>query len=40
MIHRAYRYGKDYSGLQGKDLSKEEVLAPGCPEFWKIYGDL
>jgi hypothetical protein len=40
MIHRAYRYSKDYSGLQGKDLSKEEVLAPGCPEFWKIYGDI
>jgi hypothetical protein len=37
MIHRAYRYSKDYSGLRGKDLSKEEALAPGCPEFWKIY---
>jgi hypothetical protein len=38
-IHRAYRYGKDYPGLKGKDLSKAEPLAPGCPEFWKLYGD-
>jgi hypothetical protein len=37
-IHRAYRYGKDYSGLQGKDLSKKELFVPGgCTEIWKIY---
>jgi len=38
MIHRAYRYGKDYPGLKGKDLSKKSPLAPGCPEFSKVYG--
>ena len=37
MIHRAFRYGKDYPGLKGKDLSKKTPLAPDCPEFWKIY---
>jgi hypothetical protein len=37
MIHRAYRYGKDYPGLKGKDLSPKEPLAKGCPEFYKIY---
>jgi len=37
-MHRAYRYGPDYPGLKGKDLSKKEPLAPGCPEFGKIYG--
>jgi len=38
MIHRAYRYGPDYPGLQGKDLSNKVPLAPGCPEFTKMYG--
>lgn len=38
MIHRAYRYGPDYPGLKGKDLSNREALALGCPEFWRIYG--
>jgi len=37
MIHRAYRYAGDYQGLEGKDLGKREAIAPGCPEFWKIY---
>jgi len=37
MIHRAYRYGKDYPGLKGKDLSKRTPLAKDCPEFYKIY---
>ena len=36
MIHRAYRYGKDYPGLKGKDLSKTTPLTQ-CPEFFKIY---
>ncbi|MBW2000841.1 MAG: hypothetical protein JRJ29_23130, partial [Deltaproteobacteria bacterium] len=40
MIHRAYRYGPDYPGLKGKDLSKKVPLAPGCPEFAKIYGTI
>ena len=39
MIHRAYRYGGDYEGLKGKDLSKKIPLAPeGCPQFYKAYG--
>ena len=37
MIHRAYRYGKDYPGLKGKDMSRKELLAKNCPEFFKIY---
>ncbi len=37
MIHRAYRYGKDYSGLKDKDLSTRIPLAKDCPEFFKIY---
>jgi hypothetical protein len=37
MIHRAYRYGKEFPGLQGKDLSNRVPLAKDCPEFFKIY---
>lgn len=37
MIHRAYRYGKDYPGLQGKDLSIKGQLAEGCPQFFKVW---
>ncbi len=37
MIHRAYRYGKDYPGLAGRDLAKRTPLAAGCPEFSKVY---
>jgi hypothetical protein len=37
MIHRAYRYGKDYPGLKGKDLSQREPLAKSCPEFYRLY---
>ncbi len=37
MIHRAYRYGKDFPGLEGKDLSKRIPLAKECPEFYKLY---
>lgn len=36
MIHRAYRYGEDYPGLQGKNLSKKKPLAD-CPKFFQIY---
>jgi outer membrane protein assembly factor BamB len=36
MIHRSYRYGEDYPGLKGKDLSQRKALAD-CPEFFKIY---
>ena len=37
MIHRAYRYGRDYPGLKGRDLSKRAPLAKECPEFYKLY---
>ncbi|MEJ2111426.1 MAG: arylsulfotransferase family protein, partial [Acidobacteriota bacterium] len=37
MVHRAYRYGKDYPGLEGKDLSVKGPLAEGCPQFYKVY---
>ncbi len=37
MIHRAYRYGKDFPGFAGKDLSPKGKLAPGCPEPYKLY---
>jgi len=37
MIHRAYRYGKDYPGLKGRDLSIRAPLAKECAEFYKVY---
>jgi hypothetical protein len=37
MVHRAYRYGKDYPGLKGKDLSVKGPLAKDCPQFFKVY---
>ncbi len=37
MIHRAYRYGKDFPGLKGRDLSNRVPLAKDCPEFYKLY---
>jgi len=37
MIHRAFRYDKDYPGLKGKDLSVKGKLAPKCPEAYKFY---
>lgn len=36
MIHRSYRYGADYPGLKGKDLSKKGSLTD-CPKFYEIY---
>jgi hypothetical protein len=35
-IHRSYRYGPDYPGLKGKDLSKKVPLTD-CPKFFEIY---
>jgi hypothetical protein len=35
-VHRAYRYGIDYPGLKGKDLSKRRPFKLGCPELWRI----
>ena len=37
MIHRAYKYGKDYPGLAGKDLSNKTKFKNDCPEFFKLY---
>ncbi len=37
VMHRAYRYGKDYPGLKGKDLSPKGKLAPKCPEAFKLF---
>lgn len=37
MLHRAYRYGKDYAGLKGRDLSARAPLVKGCPEFFRLY---
>lgn len=36
-VHRAYRYAPDYPGLQGKDLKPKGPLAPGCPDYRKIF---
>ena len=36
MIHRSYRYGADYPGLKGKDLSMKKPLTD-CPKFFEIY---
>lgn len=37
MIHRAYRYGPDYPGLKGKDLSVKAPLLPGYPKFFQVW---
>ena len=37
MVHRAYRYGPDYPGLKGKDLSQKAPLVEGSPVFFKDY---
>ena len=35
-VHRAYRYGPDYSGLKGKDLTKKTSLGD-CPQFFRVW---
>jgi hypothetical protein len=37
MIHRAYRYGSDYEGLKGRDLSPKGPLAENCPQFYRVF---
>jgi hypothetical protein len=37
MVHRAYRYGSDYEGLKGRDLSAKGPLAENCPQFYKVF---
>jgi hypothetical protein len=34
-IHRSIRYGVDYAGLQGRDLSRKYHIS-SQPEFWKM----
>ncbi len=36
MLHRAYRYGKDYPGLAGRDLSHAVPIDPGIVKLWKV----
>ena len=36
-MHRAYRYGKDFPGLQGKDLTPHGKINPGCPDFRTMF---
>ena len=38
-VHRAFRYGADYPGLKGKDLSKKVPLTD-CPKFYEIYNTM
>lgn len=40
MIHRSYRYGKDYAGLKGRDLSVKGPLTPGYPKFLDVWKPL
>jgi len=35
-VHRSYRYGADFPGLKGKDLTPRGKINPGCPDFLKI----
>lgn len=36
-VFRAYRYGKDYPGLKGRDLSKKQVLFPDAPNWRDLF---
>ena len=36
-VHRAFRYGKDYPGLKGRDLSKAQVLFPKAPKWYELW---
>ena len=40
MIHRAYRYGADYPGLQGKDLTPKGHIVKGYPKFLDVWQPL
>lgn len=37
MIHRAYRYGPDYPGLKGKDITPKGYIVEGYPKFFEIW---
>ena len=36
MIHRVYRYGKDYPAFAGKDLSGGRPIDPSIVRLWEI----
>lgn len=36
LVHRAYRYGKDYPGLAGRDLSQAARIHPGIRRWWEM----
>lgn len=36
-IFRAYRYGADFPGLKGRDLSNKKVLFPDAPDWRNLY---
>ncbi|MBW2307761.1 MAG: hypothetical protein JRG73_12600, partial [Deltaproteobacteria bacterium] len=36
-IHRAHRYGPDYPGLAGRDLSRKGLIDAGCPQEWQAW---
>ena len=35
-IHRSYRYGADFSGFKGKDLSKAKEINPRIQHWWEM----
>ena len=39
VIHRAFRYSPDYSGLAGRDLSKKIVVFPGAPKWHELFAE-
>ena len=39
VIHRAFRYAPDYSGLAGRDLSKKIVVFPGAPKWHELFAE-
>lgn len=40
MIHRSYRYGVDYPGLKGKDLTPKGHIVKGYPKFLDVWKPL
>lgn len=37
MVHRAFRYAPDYSGLKGKDLTPKGYVCGDCPPFFSAF---
>jgi hypothetical protein len=38
-VHRAHKYGADYPGFVGKDMSRKGHIAPGCTQMWDLWGE-